>query len=262
MKFDFDENIAKQIWVEEAIMYSNINFWCEKNAANKRNWHNWYYRTYNSLEAFMTLFPFWTEKQIRRILANLIKAGLIEKGKFNKAKFDKTNRYTTKIPICPNGRTDETERANPEDGMDEPIPDNKPDIKTTDNIYTHRNEKNIISHNKLTDDIIKQCEKRLKEYTVEEIKMSIDNYTKILNSKKTYFKHKRTLKEFLQRENWMPVFLYKTEEDYISWFTKQPAANAMTEDYKSSDADYLAAKWFKTVSAKDYLERLKKKNDN
>ena len=73
IKMQFNPEIAKDIGVEEAIMYSNIEFWCEKNKANNKNFHDEAYWTYNSMEAFKILFPFWTVRQIERILKNLEK---------------------------------------------------------------------------------------------------------------------------------------------------------------------------------------------
>lgn len=109
--------------------------------------------------------------------------------------------------------------------------DTKKDIQINNNIYTlfdFRNSSWIIKHKNLKQKEISLLQKRLKEYTFEEIKMSIGNYAKIFLSKDTYFNHKWTFFEFLQRENGMPVFLYKTEKDYFkNW--KNKASNAYVE---------------------------------
>lgn len=94
IKMNFDPNIAKAIGVEEAIMFSNIEFWVEKNKSNNKQFKNGRYWTYNSLNAFSELFPFWTKKQIRRILNNLKEKGYIETSIFNKYKYDRTFWYT------------------------------------------------------------------------------------------------------------------------------------------------------------------------
>lgn len=95
IKMRFDPLVAKEIGVEEAIMYSNLKFWCAKNKANKKHFYKGSYWTYNSIEAFCDLFPFWTKKQIRRIIENLIKKGSVKTGNFSKKGYDRTKWYTT-----------------------------------------------------------------------------------------------------------------------------------------------------------------------
>jgi hypothetical protein len=60
VKMQFDPDLAKEIGVEEAIMYSNIEYWCAHNQANRVNLHEGRYWTYNSISAFTELFTFWT----------------------------------------------------------------------------------------------------------------------------------------------------------------------------------------------------------
>ncbi len=93
IKMRFDPVVAKKVGVEEAIMYSNIRYWCIKNKANKKHFNDGRFWTYNSIEAFCDLFPFWTEKQIRRILNNLIKKGYVKTGNYNKKGYDRTKWY-------------------------------------------------------------------------------------------------------------------------------------------------------------------------
>jgi hypothetical protein len=148
IKMQFDPEIAKNIGVEEALMYSNIEYWCEKNKANNKNYFNNYYWTYNCTKAFIILFPFWTEKQIRRIIKNLEEGEYIKSGNFNKSKYDKTKWYTTfcknddidKInqeikpiknidELLPNKEFDLSKWANETFQMGRPIPNNKPNNK-------------------------------------------------------------------------------------------------------------------------------------
>lgn len=133
MKYDFNPIIAKDIWVEEAIMYANIKWWCEHNIANKKNYYDWLYWTYNSYPAFAILFPFWTEKQIKRILDNLEKKWYIKIWEYNKQKYDRTKRYSAVydlvLSIWPNGQMDMTEWSDGDDQIGSPIPDSKPDSK-------------------------------------------------------------------------------------------------------------------------------------
>jgi hypothetical protein len=91
MKFPFDEQVAKEVGVEEALMLSHIEYWVRKNTANKKNFYNGHYWTYNTQEAFTIIFPFWSRQNIRRIISNLEKSGLLRVGSYNKAGYDKTN---------------------------------------------------------------------------------------------------------------------------------------------------------------------------
>ncbi|TSC64534.1 MAG: bacteriophage-like protein [Microgenomates group bacterium Gr01-1014_93] len=140
IKMQFDPNIAKKIGVEEAIMYSNIEFWCIKNEANGKNLHDGHHWTYNSQKAFEKLFPFWTRDQIRRIINNLKKNGLILEGSYNKVKYDKTKWYCCLVPawmetIWANPPTDWGETPNGLVETPQPIPyiNNKPDNKQKEN---------------------------------------------------------------------------------------------------------------------------------
>jgi len=94
IKMQFSPVIAKNIGVEEAIMYSNIEYWCAKNEANKKHFYDGSYWTYNTQEAFEELFPFWTRAQIRRILFKLEDKKYIKIGNYNKAKYDQTKWYS------------------------------------------------------------------------------------------------------------------------------------------------------------------------
>lgn len=119
----FDPKIAQQVGLNAAVLYQNILWWTQKNAANGRHFHDGRHWTYNSIKAFDALFPYLTQKQIRTALDRLEAEGLIMSGTFNRAGYDRTKWY------CPTGQVDLPHRANgsaPEGGA---IPDSKPDIK-------------------------------------------------------------------------------------------------------------------------------------
>jgi len=129
IKMQFDPEIAKNIGVEEAIMYSNIEFWCEKNKANNKHLHGGCYWTYNSKTAFSKLFPFWTEDQIKRILKNLKNKKYIKSANYNKSKYDRTLWYSA---IYVGVQTPPIDRAESPNGTGEdtqPIPDNNTNNK-------------------------------------------------------------------------------------------------------------------------------------
>lgn len=131
----FDPEVAKEIGVEEAIMYANIVFWCAKNAANDKHHHDGYYWSYNSISAFTALFQFWSVQQIRRILENLEKKGYILSGNYNAHKYDQTKWYS-----CPKEQIHLLKPANGFVESGKPIPDIKPDSKQISAIKSRNSE--------------------------------------------------------------------------------------------------------------------------
>jgi hypothetical protein len=93
MVYQFDTEIAKLYGVDEAIVIQNLIYWIEKNEANGKHFHDGRYWTYNSIEAFIKLFPFWSKWQIRRILLSLETKGVILVGNFNTSAYDHTQWY-------------------------------------------------------------------------------------------------------------------------------------------------------------------------
>lgn len=93
MMYSFDVDIAHKIGVDEAIMVSNFQFWISKNKANNQALHDGRYWTYNSVSAFKTLFKFWSEKQIRRVLESLIEKKVVVVGNYNKSPYDQTRWF-------------------------------------------------------------------------------------------------------------------------------------------------------------------------
>lgn len=83
LDYSFNADVAKKYGVNEAIFLQNLYFWIFKNMANGRydfDGKNW---TYNSMEAFAQLFPFWTVAQIRNIIKKLETNGAIYIGNYN-----------------------------------------------------------------------------------------------------------------------------------------------------------------------------------
>lgn len=212
MNYSFDVEVAKVVGVDCAIMLENFRFWILKNKANNKNFYDGAYWTYNSIKAFSELFPFWTEKQIRRILSNLEKEGYIKSGNYNEVTYDRTKWYSftekgeellnlvnvltcnsdenyneSVETLCPNGQMNLTERANQFDQKGEPIPDNKPDNKPNNNkknSYTkefeecwnyYRDVVGKMGSKKVGFNKFKTCNKK---YTMEQIKKAIDKYSK------------------------------------------------------------------------------------
>ena len=140
--FCFDPEIAKRYGVDAAVMLWNLDFWIQKNKANGKFYYLGRYWTYNSAAAFAELFPFWTQKQITRILSKLEDAGVILSGNWNDNQYDRTKWYAidyavlngenanpqTGKCISPNGQMDFPERENGFPQTGNPIPDSNTDI--------------------------------------------------------------------------------------------------------------------------------------
>ena len=84
---------AEAYGVNEAIMIQHFRFWINKNIANGKNHYQGRTWTYNSMTAFCEIFPFWTRRQIERILKNMVDKQIIVKDNFNSNKNDRTIWY-------------------------------------------------------------------------------------------------------------------------------------------------------------------------
>ena len=93
MTYQFDVDVASKVGVEEAIVVQNFAFWIAKNKANNQGFHEGRYWTYNTAAAFVALFPFWSEKQVRRILDSLVKKKVLLTGEFNKSAMNHTKWF-------------------------------------------------------------------------------------------------------------------------------------------------------------------------
>ena len=100
----FDPDIAKEVGIEAAVLYQNIQYWCEKNRLNDQNFFEDTYWTYNSIKAFCEMFPYMSKDMISRNLSKLEKKGYIKKGNFNKVGFDRTLWYADLLPFPKNAK--------------------------------------------------------------------------------------------------------------------------------------------------------------
>jgi len=89
-KFYFNPNIAKQYGVNEAIVLEYIFFW-QSRGKKKRDGRYW---TYGSVSTITKHFPFWSNKQVWRILKSLEEKEAILVGSFNKKGYDRTKWYS------------------------------------------------------------------------------------------------------------------------------------------------------------------------
>ncbi len=134
-------HVAQKYGLEESIFLDSIVYWYRVNRADNRNFHDGRWWTHNSISVYVQLFPWWSTKQIRRIINSCLEQGAIVSGNYNKKAMDRTLWYSPtedlmamygdivpgsshedvvyyadgeSLPICPNGQMDEPEsRHNP-----------------------------------------------------------------------------------------------------------------------------------------------------
>ncbi len=93
MNHSFNVEIATKYGMMEAILLEHLNFWISKNKANKANFYDGNYWTYNSTKALAELFPYVSSNTISRALRHLKEEGLILFGNYNKISYDRTTWY-------------------------------------------------------------------------------------------------------------------------------------------------------------------------
>lgn len=133
MTYQFDTDIAALYGVDESIMIANLQFWIRKNEANGKHYHDGRFWTYNSIDAFTKLFPFWTARQIRRVLKSLEDKGVIVTGNFNTSAYDRTTWYAFGDSFLQKSQMHFTETSNGKDQKGKSIlQDKETDINTFD----------------------------------------------------------------------------------------------------------------------------------
>jgi len=133
MHHSFDIAHAKKYGVDEAIMISNFQYWLKKNWANDKHKHDGRTWTYNSVSAFEKMFPYWTSKQIRRILESLVSQDVLVRGEYNKSVYDRTSWYAfADESTFLYGNSDLPKWETQGDQKGEPIPNINTNINTDD----------------------------------------------------------------------------------------------------------------------------------
>lgn len=147
MNHGFSVEIAIEYGVDESIVLENFYFWLNKNMANKKNFHDGTYWTYNSQKALSELFPYWNRQKVQRILSKLEEFGLLQKGNYNKLKYDRTTWYSLTNKglslfgqsIAQKWTMEDSEMDNALFKSEQPIPDINTVINTDINTNTYQN---------------------------------------------------------------------------------------------------------------------------
>jgi hypothetical protein len=81
-------SLAKAVGLEGAIVLQQLHYWASK--AQPRDGRPW---VYNTIAQWAEQFPFWSERTMRRILAELKSSGLVDVAEFNAHRGDRTPFY-------------------------------------------------------------------------------------------------------------------------------------------------------------------------
>lgn len=201
-------SLAEKIGLNEAIMLQQIHFWLTRKP-HEKDGRQWIYNTYAE---WATQFPFWSESTIKRTIRSLEKKGLIITGNYNKVKIDKTKWYTIDYEklermTSPSGQNDLSSGSKWSHGTGQNDPTNTRDYteNTTEiyinDIFDYWNSKGIIKHRTINQQMKSHIKARLKEYTVDELKKAILNYSTVLNNDEYYWTHKWSLQDFMKPNN-------------------------------------------------------------
>lgn len=94
LNHSFSLEHAELYGVDCAILIAHFQFWVEQNQRLERNFHDdrtWVYQTQKEIAS---IYPYWNEDQVYKIIKKLINFGVLRKGNYNKTPFDKTTWYS------------------------------------------------------------------------------------------------------------------------------------------------------------------------
>ena len=125
-------HVAVRYGFEEAVFLDAIVHWYQTNRANGRNFHDGRWWTHNSVRTFQETFPWWTQKQLRRIIQSCRDQGALLAGNFNRDKRDHTGWYSPSEELLelyggdgslgPNGQMEVPKRADERAQMGKALP--------------------------------------------------------------------------------------------------------------------------------------------
>jgi hypothetical protein len=117
--------------IELAILIWHFQYWINRNIRLKRNEFDGRTWTYQTLQEIAAVFPYWSIKQVERLLNKAISVKILRKNNFNKSKFDRTLWYAfesqERFTISLNREMDCSESGNESPEIGRPIPDTLPD---------------------------------------------------------------------------------------------------------------------------------------
>ena len=240
----FNVGLAVEVGVEKATLLCNLEFWLDRNKANKTNIHDGFVWTFNSSRAFSELFPYWNSKKIQRMLNDLEADGYIMSGRFNKSNYDQTKWYTTPAysigQNCPMQGKEESNRL-PESVQ--PIPDINTDIKQTTPISptggdgdSKGRDKAKATYDKST--IVKCWNEKADRYGLPRIRVVSETTAKRLN--KFYTKYRKLQKELGKESREATDIICR----FIEAYEPSPYALGQNPAGKKHGIDIAFVDWF------------------
>lgn len=95
----FNIELAKQCGVDCAIFLQDLAFWIDYNRSSDINYYDDRYWTFSTIEKLCERHPYWTKKQIRRIVDKCKDNGWIITGNYNASKYNHTTWYSVNDEI-------------------------------------------------------------------------------------------------------------------------------------------------------------------
>lgn len=92
-ELSFNVEAARIYGVDGAVLLQGMAAWISKNRANERHFHDGRWWTYNSQDALARLYPFWSRRQIQRIVRGLTEAGALILGNYSDGSLHNTTWY-------------------------------------------------------------------------------------------------------------------------------------------------------------------------
>jgi len=93
MEHFFNAVIAKKYDIDTAVFIQHLKYWTFINLAKNHNVYDGLCWSHATLDALTIIFPYWSRRQIERVINNCEKRGLIQKGNYNGTAYDRTCWY-------------------------------------------------------------------------------------------------------------------------------------------------------------------------
>lgn len=128
MLYQFDDRIAAQYGVSEAIFVHRVYWWVRQNRANGRNFRDGRYWTHDSIKALISpdIFGFWTRRQMERIVKSCCDKGLILTADYNTDRRARPLWYTVTDKVLAIYEGDQPAAEDPAEAPEDSAPDSTP----------------------------------------------------------------------------------------------------------------------------------------
>ena len=169
--------LAQLIGLNKAIVLQQVHYWL--NPQFNKNWFEEKYWVFNTFEQWQKQFPFWSERTIQRITANLEEEGLLitfitpgfQKTKYYTIDYDRLNQVSSHDPVKPvlrisSDKTVETQVGSPSRQSD--VIDNDSQASpVTATCYPRGGQAGIIDHDNLSSSLTENTSENTSENSSE-----------------------------------------------------------------------------------------------